>query len=228
MSDIRRDWASLILVCAAVATVGLLAHREFATPGAHARPTAPGLTLVDSVPGWDKFVAQYAKGGLPHSRVVIVEFADLQCPFCRRFQRTVREMRHKYGDTVAFVFVHFTIPTHRFAPMAAHAAECAAVQDRFDQFIDATYGAQDSLGLKPWRAIAAEAGVGRLDAFDTCLTKASDDIRVDSGKAFGQRLGVRGTPTLLINGWRLSGGAPSDSTMDSIVRRALTGRRLLK
>lgn len=60
---------------------------------------------------------------------------------------------------------------------------------------------RDSLGVKPWRRFAEEAGVGDLDGFEACVALPADSFpRIARGREVGERTGVRGTPTVWING----------------------------
>lgn len=62
---------------------------------------------------------------------------------------------------------------------------------------------QDSIGLRPWSAYAAEAGVPDVSAFIQCAEATTTLARVERGLELGSRLGIRGTPTIIINRWLL-------------------------
>ncbi|HTQ05987.1 MAG TPA: thioredoxin domain-containing protein, partial [Polyangiaceae bacterium] len=67
------------------------------------------------------------KGGA-HAKVVIQEFSDFQCPFCKRVEPTIQEIEKQYGDKIKFVWRHMPLPFHKDAPLAAEAAQEAFVQ----------------------------------------------------------------------------------------------------
>lgn len=81
--------------------------------------------------------------------VTIVEFSDLQCPFCGRFHPTLQKALQEYGDKVRWVYKHFPLDSiHAQARPAAEAAECIAEQkgdDGFWKFTDGVFKNQDRL-----------------------------------------------------------------------------------
>lgn len=94
--------------------------------------------------------------------------------------------------------------------MAAIASECAAVQGRFEAFHDLLYAEQTSIGLVRYTEFAARAGVVDTVAFGRCLSDPAIRTRLDEDRAAADRLGVRGTPTVLVNSQRFAGGRPAD------------------
>lgn len=103
---------------------------------------------------------------------------------------------------------------------AARAAECAAAQGRFEQFHDAVYAKQDSLGLKSFASFARDAGVPDSVAFGACNDGTAPVPVVQRDIAAAGALGGTGTPTLLVNDLMLP-GAPDSTRFDQYVRRAL-------
>jgi protein-disulfide isomerase len=106
---------------------------------------------------------------------------------------------------------------------AARVAQCANDQGRFEAIYDQLFEGQDQFGLKPWDDYATAAGVPDLAAFDVCIKKTDPILRVDEGKALGSKLDIKGTPTVIINGWKL-GQPPTEAELDQMVRRILTGK----
>jgi protein-disulfide isomerase len=88
---------------------------------------------------------------------------------------------------------------------------------------DQLFEGQDEFGLKPWDGYATAAGVPNLAVFDVCIKKTDPIPRVDEGKALGAKLDVRGTPTIIINGWKL-GRPPTEEELDGMVKRILAGK----
>jgi len=86
---------------------------------------------------------------------------------------------------------------------AAVAAECAALQGRFEAFYNAVFDGQDSLGKRAWTSFAAEAGVRDSNAFKRCLHDSATMPLVTRDIAAGKELKVEGTPTVLINQWKM-------------------------
>lgn len=79
------------------------------------------------------------------------------------------------------------------------------------------------LGLKPWSDMAQEAGLADLAAFEVCNRSKGPVPRVADGIRLGKDLDVKGTPTLLVNGWKL-GRTPSLDELDAMVKAVLAGR----
>lgn len=186
------------------------------------RGVAEGLEPT-FVPNWEDIEAEGVMQGNGAAKVRIVEFSDLECPFCMRFHATRTSLKRRYGDLVSSSFVHFPLPSHRFARPAARAAECAAVVGRFDGFIARVFEKQDSLGLKSWGSFARAAGIEDTARFVQCSQDTALVVRVERGRALGEALGLKGTPTVLVNGWRLP--EPPDSvTLFAMAERILEGR----
>lgn len=89
----------------------------------------------------------------------------------------------------------------------------------YDQLFDG----QDSFGLKPWSEYARAAGVPDLAAFDVCIKNTDPIPRVVEGKRLGKELDVRGTPTVIINGWKM-GRPPSEQELETMIRAVLAGK----
>ena len=159
---------------------------------------------------------------LPTDKVLVVEFSDLECPFCRRFHTALAAAVDSIGpEKFKMHFAHFPLPQHRFAIPAAKAAECARTQGKFNQFVASVFSSQDSLGLKEWTQIAHDAGVADTSALARCTLLQAMPTAIVDGIASGKRLGVKGTPTVIVNGWRFS-IAPYDS-IGAVLRRAVSG-----
>jgi protein-disulfide isomerase len=211
---------AIFLACALVAT-GAIVHREFfASPVGSPRAEQKPIFLKD----WQAALPKGIRLGPLDASVQLIEFADFECPFCGSFHKTVETARKRYSNQVALTYVHFPIPGHRFAILAARVAECANDQGRFEPMYDQLFEGQDQFGLKPWEDYAAAAGVPKLGAFDACI-KSTDPIpRVEEGKALAAKLDVKGTPTVIINGWKL-GHPPSEQELDEMVQRILAGKQ---
>lgn len=152
----------------------------------------------------------------------IVVFSDFECPFCAKFANRWKGLQRRYGDSISMTFLHYPLSIHRFAVPAARAAECAADQGRFQEFHDLLFLKQDSLGLKSWGSYAEDASIPQPQDFLNCtLAQASND-RVERGKAIGKAIQVKGTPTVVINGW-IYPRTPDDSTIERLFRTAARG-----
>ena len=166
-------------------------------------------------------VADLSKGPAD-APVVIVEFSDYECPFCKRSQETMKQIKAAYGDKVRFVYKHFPLPMHRNARKAAEASLCAADQGKFWELHERLFAFQGDLNLEAVKALAAEAGV-EMAILDACLESGlrARDVVADMG--LGQSLGIGGTPAFFVNGRLLSGAQPFPAfkeIIDDELRRA--------
>lgn len=148
----------------------------------------------------------------PAASVVVQEFADLQCPACRSAHTTLlKPIVEKYGTSIRYEFHHFPLRTiHQFALDAAEAAECAADQGKFWEYIDLDYAQQDQMSKAKLREWAEEAGVADMALFDRCTQSHVKRDEILADYAEGDKMGVQGTPTFFVNGTKV------ESTMDAL------------
>jgi protein-disulfide isomerase len=204
-----------------LASVGLYARRELAQPlGIPSRGAArPPKFFKD----WAGYAVSSHRLGPATAALTIVSLADLECPFCRAFHQDEERFRQQHPDEVALVFVQYPLSMHRFANLAARAAECANDQRRFEAFVAKVFEKQDSLGLKEWSSFASEAGIRDTVSFRRCVSARSDVEAVRAGKAFGDYVELTGTPTVLVNGWRLP-HAPKEADLEESLRLVHLGK----
>lgn len=150
------------------------------------------------------------------ARVVITEYADFQCPFCRDSQAALKRLLREYGTEVRLVFRHLPLDLHPHAFAAARAAACAERQNSFWPYHDALFAAAD---LAPASLAAAAASLG-LDAarFKACLDSEESRTRVLDDMAEAKRLGISGTPAFIINGRLLRGALTFEQLREAVER----------
>ncbi|MGQ0765436.1 MAG: DsbA family protein [Gemmatimonadota bacterium] len=152
------------------------------------------------VPNFQQIVAAGLRIGAPLAPVTVVEFTDLECPFCARFHEVYRSLVVQHGANLSLVFVHFPLPSHRFAKPAAQAAECAAEAGRFAQFVDLVFQKQDSLGLLSFTSMAARpAWLTRFlstDASRIVTVMIESPLALHSGKRSACEAHLRSSPTV--------------------------------
>jgi protein-disulfide isomerase len=119
--------------------------------------------------------------------------------------------------------MHYPLPMHRFAEPAARVSECARAQGRFEAMHERLFEQQNAFGLKPWHEFAAEAGVPELATFEACIKSTEPVPRVVEGKALGSAFDIKGTPTIVINGWKLA-RPPNIEELDAMVKAILAGK----
>lgn len=152
--------------------------------------------------------------GKADAPVTIIEFADFQCPFCKRFHdNTFDRLKTKFIDTgiVKFVFQDYPfLGDESF--LAAEAGRCAQDQGKFWEYFDAIYAAQkgENQGDFTEESLTALAKNLQLNDgdFKTCLSTHKHRGEIDSAVRFGADYGVDSTPTFFINGHRYSGALP--------------------
>jgi protein-disulfide isomerase len=171
---------------------------------------------------------QVAEGGKRYgpdgASVTITEFSDFQCPYCRRFSDVLKQVKEKYPSEVNFSFRHFPLDRiHPHARAAAIAAECSARAGAFERMHDLLFQRQDSLGKLPWQTLAARAGIADTSSFAQCMADESTAALVRTDFDLGRKLGVKGTPTVMVNEWRIVGA--SFARVDSIVESLLSSSR---
>lgn len=155
---------------------------------------------------WRRLSAAGQPLGPRDAPVVIVEFADFQCPFCATAARNLRELRSRVGDQVAVIYRHCPLTSiHPFAWDAAVAVECAGEQGRFEAFHDALFTGQEDIGLKDWGILAEETEILSSAQFADCLGQEWATERVREDARVAARLGLTGTPSVIVNDLLLPG-----------------------
>ena len=167
-------------------------------------PVSPGVVPSTGITMKDVDSSDHVLGKID-SKVVIVEYADLECPYCKQYEPVLDQIMSTYGTSsgkVARVYRHF--PIHSRGPYEAEAAECAADQggnDAFFKFIDRIFTVTKADNNLDPAVLAKTAGEIGLDtkAFQSCLDsgKFKDKIQADYDEAV--KAGARGTPyTVLV------------------------------
>lgn len=140
--------------------------------------------------------------GTPDAKVVLIEYSDTECPFCKRFHTTMKNILADYGKdgTMAWVYRHFPLTTlHQKAQKESEALECAAElggNTAFWKYTDTIYAITPSNdGLDPAELLkTAEAvGLNRV-AFSACLESGRNKTRVEADMNDALNSGQRGTP----------------------------------
>lgn len=148
----------------------------------------------------------YPSQGPASAPVVLVLFSDFQCPYCKTFNETLKQILKQYDQKVRLVFRQFPLTTiHPDAQRAAEASLCAGAQNRFWDMHDVLFENQKNLKEEAIKDQAKKLGLN-MDGFSACLASnrygkaAREDMRA------GAAAGTEGTPTLFINGRYLNGG----------------------
>ncbi len=143
--------------------------------------------------------------GSMKSKVKVLTYTDLECPFCKSFNTTTQDLIDVYGNKVAFVLRHYPLSFHSNAQLAANASECAAKvggKKKFASFINETFNISPNLSLDTLSDIAVDLGI-KKNSFDTCLAQYAQQNEVDKdikSAASIVQSGNFGTPYSLVYG----------------------------
>jgi len=151
--------------------------------------------------------------------IVIVEFSDFFCTYCKRhFDQTFTPLLENYGEHIRYVYRDFARLTPESTPAAA-AAQCAFAQGKFWEFHGDFFDNQSELGYEFYLKTADEYEL-EIEEYTACLDDGTYIDEVDIDGFDGQIAGVRGTPGFFINGQILSGAQPY-SIFERIIQREL-------
>ena len=151
--------------------------------------------------------------------IVIVEFSDFFCSFCKRhFDQTFAPILENYGSYIRYVYRDFARLTPESTP-ASNAAQCAFEQGKFWEIRAAFFENQSELGREFYLQTAENFELD-LGEYTACLDEGRYIDEVDIDGFDGQIAGVRGTPGFFINGQILSGAQPY-SIFERIIQREL-------
>ncbi len=138
--------------------------------------------------------------GSQSAKIVIVEYADIDCPFCQRFHPTMHKIVNEYKGDVAWVYRHFPLDSiHPQARKKAEATECAATlggSNGFWKYLDRIFEARPTNGHSDPEELYNIADYVGLDkeAFKTCLDSGQYAKRVEEQYQSGLKAGVQGAP----------------------------------
>ncbi len=138
------------------------------------------------------------------ARVTLVEYGDLECPYCGQAEPIIREVLSKYGD-IRYVWRHLPLnDVHPHAQIAAEAAEAAARQGKFWEMHDVLLDNQADLRVPALLANAVDLGLD-LERFEADLRRRAGASRIAEDVDSADLSGVSGTPTFFVNGQRHHG-----------------------
>ena len=173
--------------------------------------------------------------GNPDAKVTVINFDDLECPYCARMHLSLfPDTIEHYKDKVRFIYKDY--PLTQIHPWAMHAsvdANCLAAQsgDVYWTYVDYLHAHGDEISgadRDPAKSFAAldriarqEATISKLDTpkLDTCLAK-QDEAQVRASGLEAEALRIDGTPALFVDGERIDGALPKEQLW-LVIDRAL-------
>jgi len=174
--------------------------------------------------------------GSADAPVTIVEFSDFECGHCKLAYEGLKQTLPMYGKDVQVRFHHYPLDAacntgipagggHKFACLAAMAAECAAAQGKFWEYHDTLFDNQPSFSRDELLGYADDLGLDRA-RFTACLDSDAPRAAIRQDVASGTKLGVESTPTLFLNGRTVRGALRGDTLGYAIViERAATQKK---
>ena len=144
--------------------------------------------------------------------IILVEFSDFECPFCRsHFLEVLPRLKAAYPDQILYVYKDFPLTSiHPNAVPAAEAAHCAREQGAFWEFHDLLFSMRLELGLGAYLEYAAELDLD-MDDFTLCVDERRYADIVRGSYDFASQFGLRSTPTFFINGIAVIGSQPFEA-----------------
>jgi protein-disulfide isomerase len=160
--------------------------------------------------------SEYVRGNV-NSTVAVIEYSDLECPFCLKHNATMEQIFSEYKDKVKFVFRHYPLSFHEEAFKAAMSVECAGEQGKFWEMHDSAFAANESgtMGVDTWKAAAKKFGLD-VAKFNSCLDGDKYADKINNDIAEGSAAGVSGTPATFINGDFIEGAYPYETVKAKI------------
>jgi protein-disulfide isomerase len=168
--------------------------------GVQARAAKPSVDYnkVHNIPVADSHIR-----GNVNAPVTIVEFSDFECPYCARLQPTLKQVLDAYPDKVRLVYKDFPLSFHKQAQNASRASLAAGEQGKYWEMHDMIFQNFKGLTEDKFKGFAEKLGLD-MERFMKDFKSGKYDARIQRDIKLGMSIGVRGTPSLFLNGKRMS------------------------
>ena len=163
--------------------------------------------------------------GKTNSKVIVIEYADMQCPGCGAMMPRMTAVYQEYKDRVAFVFRHYPIKSHSKAMPAAIAAEAAGQQGYFWEMTEALYASQATWTNTPDSSLNSNfvsvfkqiAPKGNVEKFTKDLNNANLKTKIQFDAMLGgEYADIPGTPSIYVNGTLIDDFTTYDSYINTL------------
>lgn len=154
----------------------------------------------------------------------VLVLTDLECPACRAFHSTLGELQRDHPGMTSIWYLQHPLTYHRAALPAARAAECAAATGQFRAFVDEVFQEQQALENARWANLALAAGIADTARIVDCAEADSVPLKIREGLRVGAEIALRGTPTVLVNGWQFH-DTPSLRELELALEALTAGKR---
>jgi protein-disulfide isomerase len=142
--------------------------------------------------------------GVSNAKSTIILYSDYQCPYCAKVEKTLAELEHQHHGDVRIAFKNSPLAFHTNAKLAAKAAFAAERQGKFWEYHDALFAHQRELDRASLVQYASDLGLD-TGRFERDLDDAGINAKVEADMAEARRLNVQGTPTMFVDGRRVTG-----------------------
>jgi protein-disulfide isomerase len=197
-----------------------------ATPGTVAASPAPaGATATSAEPGADPPHAL----GPADAPVTLEEFGDFECPPCGLLHPILKQMEHEFGPRIRIIFREFPlVPTHQHALAAARSAEAAGLQGKFWEMHDLIYENQqtwhEAFDVRPiFEGYATKIGLD-VERFKRDIDSQVVQDRIFRDGKRGHVMGVKGTPTVFLNGQEVPFESLQTEKLRAVINTALASQ----
>ncbi len=164
-------------------------------------PSVPQEPQEDLSKVYDLPVGSSYIFGDPKAPITIVEFSDMQCPYCGRFHPAVKDVVKAYPGKVKVMFKHFPLGFHQMARPAAKAAMAAGVQGKFYEMVDLLMANNTSLSVEKFNELAKQLGLNEAQFANDFKDRDAEWEKVlAEDMALVEAAAVMGTPTYFLNG----------------------------
>lgn len=163
--------------------------------------------------------------GSKDADVIMIEYSDLECPFCEKFHPTAKQALDEYGNKIAWVYRQFPLETiHPRAIPSAIASECVAKvsgNDAFWKFVDTVFSDQTTFLTEDGLKLAASKSGANMNEFNKCYSNKETEKSIRDTMASATTAGITGTPgTFVMNkkgeAWLVPGAVPFESLKATI------------
>lgn len=138
--------------------------------------------------------------GSADAPVTVVVFSDFQCPYCKQATPVLNQVMEAYGNNVRLVFKHLPLSSiHPQALGAAQAGVCAEKQGKFWDYHDRLFASSPDLSPAVLEKIASDIGLNTRE-FRSCIDDEESRSAILRDLQTAKKLGIQGTPTIVING----------------------------
>lgn len=165
-------------------------------------------SLADVISSADQFK------GSKESKVILVEYSDLQCSACDYYYPVVKRLGEEFGDKIGIAYRHFPLSQHKNAKPAAYAAEAVAKQGKFWEMHNIIFDnqkkwAEDKNAKEVFSEYAKSIGLN-MEQYNKDVDSQEVKDKVDSDYESGVRSKVDSTPTFFLNGDKIKNPANYD------------------